>query len=76
MLGNMAVQAIRRNWWMLAVRGVLAIIFGLIVLLDPRIALLALVYVFAAYALIDGIVAVYTAIQERGSLNRWGWVLY
>ena len=76
MLENIAVQAIRRNWWVLAVRGVLAIIFGLIVLLVPRIALLALVYVFAAYALLDGIVAVYTAIQERGSLSRWGWILF
>ena len=76
MLGNMAVQAIRRNWWMLVVRGVLAIIFGLIVLLVPRIALLALVYVFAAYALIDGLMAVYIAIRERGSLSRWGRVLF
>jgi uncharacterized membrane protein HdeD (DUF308 family) len=76
MLENIGVQVIRRNWWMLALRGVLAIIFGLIALFDPRIALLAFVYVFAAYALIDGIVAVVVAIQERGSLNRWGWVLF
>jgi uncharacterized membrane protein HdeD (DUF308 family) len=60
---------------MLALRGVLAIIFGIIALAAPGIALLAFVYVFGAYALIDGIIAVYTAIQERGSLSRWGWVL-
>ena len=76
MLENIGVQAIRRNWWMLAVRGVLAIIFGLIALVAPGIALLAFVYVFAAYALIDGIMAVYIAIRERGSLSRWGWVLF
>lgn len=76
MLENLGVQAIRRNWWMLAVRGVLAIIFGLIALLAPRIALLAFIYVFAAYALIDGIMAVYIALRERGSLGRWGWVLF
>jgi uncharacterized membrane protein HdeD (DUF308 family) len=76
MLQNIGVEAIRRNWWMLALRGVLAIIFGLIALVFPGIALLAFIYVFGAYAFIDGIIAVYTAIQERGSLNRWGWVLF
>ena len=76
MLENIGVQAIRRNWWMLAVRGVLAIIFGIIALVDPGIALLAFIYVFAAYAFIDGIIAAYTAIRERGSLKRWGWVLF
>ena len=76
MLENIGVQAIRRNWWMLALRGVFAIIFGLIALFAPGIALLAFVYVFAVYALIDGIMAVYIAIRERGSLSRWGWVLF
>src|SRR5207248_2188568 len=68
-------QVVQRNWWMVALRGVLAIIFGLIALFLPGIALLAFIAVFAAYALIDGIVAVIVAIRERGSLNRWGWVL-
>src|SRR5260221_12236408 len=76
MLENIVAQAVRRNWWLLALRGVFAIIFGLIALFAPGIALLAFIYVFAAYALIDGIVAVFTAIQERGSLSRWGWVLF
>jgi len=76
MLENIGVQAIRRNWWMLALRGVLAIIFGLIALLAPGIALLAFVYVFGVYALIDGIMAAYIAIRERGSLSRWAWILF
>ena len=76
MLENVGAQVVRRNWWLLALRGVFAIIFGLIALFAPRIALLAFIYVFAAYALINGIIAVYTAIQERGSLSRWGWVLF
>lgn len=76
MLENVAVQAIRRNWWLLALRGVFAIIFGLIALFAPRIALFAFIIVFAVYAIIDGIAAVVIAIQERGSLSRWGWVLF
>ncbi|HTK08166.1 MAG TPA: HdeD family acid-resistance protein [Ktedonobacteraceae bacterium] len=68
-------QVALRNWWMLALRGVLAIIFGLIVLFYPGIALLALIIVFAIYAIIDGIVAIVVAIRERESLSRWGWIL-
>jgi uncharacterized membrane protein HdeD (DUF308 family) len=76
MLETAGAQVVRRNWWLLALRGVFAIIFGLIALFAPRIALLAFILVFAVYALVNGIIAVYTAIQERGSLSRWGWVLF
>ncbi len=75
MLQNMGAQVILRNWWMLALRGVLAIIFGLIALFFPGIAFLAFLYIFAAYAIIDGIVAVIVSIGERGSMGRWVWVL-
>jgi len=75
MLQNIGAQAALRNWWMLALRGVLAIIFGLIALLLPGIALLAFIYIFAAYAIVDGIVAVFVSIGERSSLSRWVWVL-
>ena len=75
MLQNIAAQIALRNWWMLALRGVLAILFGLVALLLPGIALLAFIYVFAAYAIIDGVVTVLVSIRERGSLSRWGWVL-
>ncbi len=75
MLQNVGAQVVLRNWWMLAVRGVLAIIFGLVALFLPGIALLAFIIVFAVYAIVDGIVAVVVAIRERESLHRWGWVL-
>lgn len=76
MIENPGAQVVMRNWWMMALRGVLAIIFGLIALFFPGIVLLAFIYVFAAYALIDGIFAVIVAIRERGSLSRWGWLLF
>jgi len=75
-LENVAVQTIRRNWWLLALRGVLAIIIGLIALFYPGIALRAFIIVFGVYAIIDGIAAVFISIQERGILSRWGWVLF
>src|SRR6267154_5716159 len=76
MMQAIAAPIVQRNWWTLALRGLLAVIFGLIALLAPGIALLAFIYVFAAYALVDGGIAVITAIQERELLYRWGWVLF
>ena len=76
MMQNIAAPLVRRNWWIMALRGLFAVIFGLIALVAPGIALLAFIYVFAAYALIDGGIAIITAIQERELLDRWGWVLF
>jgi uncharacterized membrane protein HdeD (DUF308 family) len=60
-----------RYWWVLALRGLAAVLFGLVALIFPGIALLAFVFVFGAYALIDGITAVFVSFQERGSTSHW-----
>lgn len=57
------LQELSRHWGMLAFRGVLAILFGLVAWIWPGITLLALVVLFGAYALIDGIFAVVAAIR-------------
>lgn len=62
---NIAAPIVQRNWWIMALRGLFAVIFGLIALVAPGITLLAFIYVFAAYALVDGGITVITAIQER-----------
>ncbi len=65
----------RQYWWVLLVRGVLAVIFGLIALFFPGIVLFTLIYVFAFYAIVDGITAIFVAFQERGTHSRWAWLL-
>ena len=62
-----------KTWWVWALRGVAAIIFGLLAIFYPGATLTSLVYVFGAYALIDGAIAVYHAIVNRGP--NWGWEL-
>ncbi len=69
------LEQIFRNWWMYAVRGVVAIIFGFLALTQPEQALQALVLVFGAYALVDGIFAVVAGIAARGYFERWWAVL-
>jgi uncharacterized membrane protein HdeD (DUF308 family) len=64
--------SIARNWWALALRGIAAIIFGLLAFIWPGISLLVLVALFGAYALIDGIFAVVAAVtRPLAGDRRW-----
>jgi uncharacterized membrane protein HdeD (DUF308 family) len=58
----------------LAIRGVLAVAFGVLVLVWPGITLLALAFVFAAYVLADGIGLIVSGVGARGG-RRWSYVL-
>src|SRR5581483_2812619 len=61
-----------RNWWVLIVRGLLAIAFGVLAFVRPGMTLAALVIFFGAYAFVDGIFAIILAIGgwERRN-DRW-----
>jgi uncharacterized membrane protein HdeD (DUF308 family) len=61
-----------RNWWAVAIRGVLAILFGLFAIFMTGATMLSLVLVFAAYMLVDGIFAIVAAIRAAGAGGRWG----
>ncbi len=56
-----------QNWWVLALRGVAAILFGIGALLWPGMTLAVLVLMFGAYAVVDGIFALLAGIRTR----RW-----
>jgi uncharacterized membrane protein HdeD (DUF308 family) len=64
-----------RNWWLLALRGVLGILFGIAAFVWPESTLAALVLVFGAYVFIDGIFAVVAGVGMRRQLSRWWLVL-
>lgn len=63
-----------RNWWLLLLRGLVAIAFGVMIWLQPGISLAALVLLFGAYAMADGVLGVGTAIAGRKEHESW-WVL-
>jgi uncharacterized membrane protein HdeD (DUF308 family) len=69
------LEKITRNWWMYALRGVVAVIFGVVALIWPEQALQALVLLFGAYALVDGIFAVIAGIASYRYFERWWAVL-
>jgi uncharacterized membrane protein HdeD (DUF308 family) len=67
-----ALPAATGHWWALALRGVLAILFGLAALLRPGIALEALILLFGAYALVDGVFSIVGVFGgARGGMPRW-----
>lgn len=68
------ISTIAQNWWLLAIRGVAAILFGIGAFVWPGLTLAALVLLFGAYALVDGIFSVIAGITARGEQNRW-WMM-
>ena len=61
-----------RNWWLIALRGVLGIVFGIIALLAPVETILALVILFSAYMVIDSLFSFVAAIRAARRRERWG----
>jgi uncharacterized membrane protein HdeD (DUF308 family) len=65
---------LRHNWWALAIRGLAAIIFGILAFVWPNITLTALVLLFGAFAITDGIFAIVAALNGSGGQRKW-WAL-
>ncbi len=66
----------RQAGWAVALRGILAVIFGVIALRSPGVAASAFVIVFAIYAFADGILDFFLAAQLGRAGQRWGWYLF
>ena len=61
--------AAARHWWVFVVQGILGLVVGILVLVFPGIALLTLVYLFAAWAIISGATQIYEGwrvAEQRG----------
>jgi uncharacterized membrane protein HdeD (DUF308 family) len=64
-----------QNWWAVALRGVFAILFGLIALFVPGATILSMVLFFSAYMLVDGIFGIVAGVRAAGRGQRWGWLI-
>jgi uncharacterized membrane protein HdeD (DUF308 family) len=79
MMQNMAgvnVNAFAPRWWMIVIRGIAAILFGVLTFALPRIGLLTLVTLWGAYVLVDGFFAVMAAGRAGRAGFSWGWMLF
>lgn len=60
------------NWWLLLLRGIAAIAFGVLALFWPAITLISLTLLWGAYTLVDGVFALWAAISGRGASPAMG----
>src|SRR5262245_38239300 len=64
------------HWWVVLFRGIVSVIFAVLAFVGPGATLLALVYVWGAYAIIDGVFALYmTYVAGRQQLRWWPYLL-
>ena len=71
----MMIETLKRHWWVPVIRGIAAIVFGVIAFTHPVMAIATLVLFFGAWVLIDGIFRIFGAIKHRGSDSDWAWQL-
>src|SRR6266487_674558 len=71
----MMIETLKRHWWVSVIRGVAAIVFGVIAFAYPGLTLATLVIFFGAWVLVDGVFRVIGAIGGRASDPEWGFHL-
>jgi uncharacterized membrane protein HdeD (DUF308 family) len=64
--------ALATNWGALVIRALAGIIFGMLALTWPGITLVALVFLFAGYSLVDGVASLIGAVRAMEQHDRWG----
>src|ERR1700726_5189435 len=63
------LQLLALRWWALALRGVIAVLFGLLTFFIPGLTLISLVLLFGFYAILDGIFDIVSAMKAPG--HHW-----
>lgn len=69
-------EVLADNWWAVGLRGVVGILFGLICLFTPGVAVSVFVIMFAAYMLVDGAFAIAAGIKAARNGERWGHFIF
>jgi uncharacterized membrane protein HdeD (DUF308 family) len=72
---QLMIDVLAKNWWAIGIRGALGILFGLIALFLPGTTMLSLVLVFAAYAFLDGVLGIVSAVRAARENERWGYLV-
>jgi uncharacterized membrane protein HdeD (DUF308 family) len=70
----MDTAVLARNWWLVALRGAAAIVFGILAFATPGLTLAVLILLFGAYALVDGIANIIAVFRRHEAEQPW-WAL-
>ncbi len=69
--GAILLHNLAKNWWALLLRGIAAIVFGVLAFAWPGITIVSLVILYGAYALVDGVFSIIAAISGGTPAPRW-----
>ena len=69
------IEALASRWWIFLVRGIAAILFGVVAIAWPGISLVALTMLFGAFAFVDGVMAFGFAFTGAGGSRWWALVI-
>jgi uncharacterized membrane protein HdeD (DUF308 family) len=64
-----------QHWWAIVLRGVIAIVFGVVALTAPGAVLLSLAFLFGIYLLIDGVIGLISTVRAVTAHGHWGVLL-
>ena len=67
----MLLEMMARNWWAVVLRGVVAILFGMMAWIWPGVTLGALVFLWGCYAFADGVLALISAFSAASKTPWW-----
>jgi uncharacterized membrane protein HdeD (DUF308 family) len=65
------VDALIRNWWAVVLRGVVALLFGVLTIVNPGLTVAVLVVMFGAYAVVNGLFTIIQAVASRHGERHW-----
>lgn len=69
-------DVLAKNWWAVALRGVVAVLFGIAAFAVPFATMLSLVVIFAAFSFIDGVFGIVMSVRGARKGERWVWLLF
>jgi uncharacterized membrane protein HdeD (DUF308 family) len=69
---ELMIAVLAQNWWAIAIRGAIAILLGLVAIFLPGATMLSLVLLFGAYAFVDGVFGIVSAVRAARQRERWG----
>jgi uncharacterized membrane protein HdeD (DUF308 family) len=73
---DLSVSQLAERWWGPLIRGIAAIIFGVLIVAFPEISLMVLIISWGVYAIVDGVFNLASAIRRGRSGESWGWLVF
>lgn len=73
--GAMLVHALAKKWWLVLLRGIVSVLFGIVAFIWPGLTLFTLVLFYGAFALVDGVIALVSAFGKHEGAPTWWLIL-